>query len=125
MGRNLDQARENSMSRRLILGVALVAALAGSRSALAHEGHPHKVMGTVALRHENQMEVKATDGKTRTVTLTDKTRILRGKAKVNPDDIRPGERVVVSAMETKSKDGQTTLVATEIRLPPAGAAPPK
>jgi hypothetical protein len=110
------------MSRRVILAMALVATLAVSRSALAHEGHAHKVMGTVAVRGENQMEVKATDGKTRTITLNDKTRILRGKAEVKPDDIKPGERVVVTAMETKSKNGQATLIATQIRLAVAGAS---
>jgi len=110
------------MSRRVILVVTLVATLAASRYALAHEGHAHKVMGTVAVRGENQLEVKTTDGKTRTITLNDKTRILRGKAEVKPDDIKPGERVVVTARETKSKDGQATLVATQIRLAVAGAS---
>ena len=104
------------MKRRWILGVALVAALAIPRYVLAHEGHAHKVMGTVSTLHENHLEVKATDGKTSTITLNEKTKILRGKAKVKVDDIKPGERVVVTATETKGKDGKTTMIATEVRV---------
>jgi ketosteroid isomerase-like protein len=104
------------MTRRLILGVALVVALAIPGYTLAHEGDAHKVMGTVTMRHENHLEVKATDGKTSLITLNEKTKILRGKAKVKVDDIKPGERVVVMATETKGKDGKTTMVATEVRL---------
>jgi translation initiation factor IF-1 len=113
------------MTRRFILGVVLVAALAIPRYALAHEGHAHKVIGTVAMRHENHVEVKATDGKTSTITLNEKTRILRGKAKVNADEINQGERVVVTATETKDKDGKATFVATEIHLGVANTAASK
>ena len=35
------------MARRLIAGVAFVAALVIAGYAVAHEGHVHKVMGTV------------------------------------------------------------------------------
>ena len=80
------------------------------------QGHPHKVMGTVTTRHDNHLEVKAADGKTWAITLNDKTRILRGKTPVKADDIKAGERVVVTAMETKGKDGKATMAATEVRL---------
>ena len=78
------------MTSRRILSVALVAALAIPGYALAHEGHVHKVMGTVSTLHENHLEVKATDGKTSTITLNAKTKIVRGKAKIKVDDIKPG-----------------------------------
>jgi hypothetical protein len=105
------------VTRRFILGALLVSALAIPRYTRAHEGHVHKVMGTVSMRHENHLEVKGTDGKTSTLTMNDKTKILRGKTKVQADDIKIGERVVVSATETKGKDAKPTLIATEIRLP--------
>ena len=73
-----------------------------------------------ALR-ENHLEVKATDGKTSTIALNEKTKILRGKAKVKVDDIKPGDRIAVTATETKGKDGKAALVATEIRLGSAKA----
>lgn len=104
------------MSRRLVIGAALVAVLAVPAFVRAHGGHAHKVMGTVAMRHENHLEIKATDGKTSTVTLNQKTRILRGTTKVGVDEIKSGERVVVTATETKGKDGKTAMVASEVRL---------
>jgi translation initiation factor IF-1 len=113
------------MKRRWILGVAFVAALAIPRYVLAHEGHAHKVMGTVSTLHENHLEVKATDGKTSTITLNEKTKVLRGKTKVKLDDISPGERVVVTATQTKDKDGKVTMIATEVRLGGANTTAPK
>jgi hypothetical protein len=112
------------MTRRFILGAALVVALAIPGYALAHDG-PHKVMGTVTALHENHLEVKATDGKTSTITLSETTKVLRGKAIVKADDIKPGERVVVTAMEIKGKDGKMTMVATEVRLGAATASASK
>ena len=63
------------MTRRFILGVLVVAVLTIPRYARGHEGHVHKVLGTVFMRHENHLEVKATDGKTSTITLNEKTKI--------------------------------------------------
>jgi hypothetical protein len=113
------------MTRRFILGAALLAALAIPGYALAHEGHVYKLMGTVTTLHENHLEVKATDGKISTITLNAKTKIVRGKATVKMDDIKTGQRVVVTATETKGKDGTATLVATEVRLGAAAAAASK
>jgi hypothetical protein len=111
------------MRRRLIIGAALVVALVMPSYAGAHEGHPHKVMGTVTAKHENHLEVKSVDGKTASITLDENTKILRGKAKVTADDLTPGERVVVTTMEKKGADGKAVLIATEVRL--GAAAPPK
>ena len=111
------------LARLVVTAVfAMVAALAIPGSAFAHEGHPHKVMGTVTTRHDNHLEVKATDGKTWAITLNDKTRILRGKTPVKADDIKAGERIVVTVLETKGKDGKATMAATEVRLAAANAA---
>jgi hypothetical protein len=104
------------VNKGIIAAAVLAASLFVPRYVRAHEGHVHKVMGTVATRHENHLEVKATDGKTSTITLNEKTKILRGTTKVKIDDIRDGERIVVSATETKGKDGKTTLVATQVTL---------
>jgi hypothetical protein len=98
--------------------IAVVIALLGApvATSFAHEGHEHKIMGTVSMRHGFHLEVKATDGKTTVVTLTDKTKVKRGDATAALDSIKQGERVVVTAVETKGKDGKTALVATEVRL---------
>jgi hypothetical protein len=104
------------MTRRLLFTLMFAAMSVLPRYALAHEGHAHKVMGTVGTRHENHLEVNGTDGKTVTLTLSEKTRILRGKAKITADDIKPGERVVATYTETKGKDGKSTMNASEVRL---------
>ena len=110
------------MSRRFIIGAALAAALAVPAYVRAHEGHVHKVMGTVTTVGKPRLIVKATNGKSATIMLNEKTTILRGKAKATVDEIKPGERIVVTATETKGKNGKTTLIAKEIRLPEAVAS---
>jgi hypothetical protein len=109
----------------VVASLAVVAALAIPGYALAHEGHVHKVMGTVATVHENHLDVKTTDGKISTVTLNEKTKILRGKAKATAEDLKPGERVVVSATEKKGNDGKEEMIATEVRLGPANTTASK
>jgi translation initiation factor IF-1 len=91
----------------------------------AHEGHAHKVMGTVSAIHENHLEVKATDGKTATMTITEKTKVVRGKTAIKLADIRTGDRVVVTATETKGKDGKTSLVVNQIQLGTASTSAKK
>ena len=110
------------MTRGFALIALSVAALAIPQQARGHEGHVHKLMGTVSIRHENHLELKSTDGRISTITLDDKTRIRRGKLEVKADDIKTGERVVVSAIETRNKDGKTMLIAKEIRLAAAAVA---
>ena|SRR3970282_667331 len=113
------------MNRRFIIGAALAAALLIPRYVRGHEGHAHKVMGSVVMRHDNRLQVKSTDGKSADITLNAKTKILRGKTTVTLDAIKPGERIVVTALETKGTDGKKSLVATEIRLGAAGATQAK
>jgi uncharacterized ubiquitin-like protein YukD len=103
------------MNKRYVIAGALVAALAIPAYARAHEGHPHKVMGTVATLQAQQLQVKATDGKMSTITINDKTKVLRGTAKITLADIKAGERVVVTAVTTK-KNGKSTTVASEVKV---------
>ena len=114
------------MTRLLRLAAAAFAlALTVTPTAQAHEGHIHKIMGTVTMHHDNHLEVKAVDGKTSVIVLNQATKIVRGKEKVKPDDIRPGERIVVGAREVKNKEGKTSLIASEIRLAPRDATAAK
>jgi hypothetical protein len=108
------------MSKRVILGIALAAALALPAYARAHEGHAHKVMGTITMRHENHLEVKTKDGKTVTITLNDKTSIVRGTDKLDPSALKPGERVVVDV-----GNGKAPMTAREVKLGAAAEAPKK
>lgn len=99
--------------RKLLLTVLLTLVVAPW--AFAHEGHDHKVMGVVSTIHDARLEVTAIDGKTSAIVLNDKTKVLRGRTAVKPADIKEGDRVVVTATETK-QDGTVTFVAKEIRL---------
>lgn len=101
---------------------SMVALLLLAWPAAAHEGHAHKVMGTVSMRHENHLEVMTAGGKKSTVTLNGKTKIVRGKAAQKIEDIRPGDRVVVTAVETKGRDGTVQMIASQVQLGTAGGA---
>jgi hypothetical protein len=99
------------------LVVALVATVALVSPALAHEGHTHKVLGTIASVQANQLEVKGTDGKVLTIVLDAKTAITRGKDKLDGAALKVGERVSVDYTQDKKK----VNTATAIKL---GTAPP-
>jgi hypothetical protein len=109
---------------RLVSILVLVLSLVPAVRVLAHEGHDHKIMGTVTMIHENHLEMKATDGKTSIVTMDDKTRVVRGNAKVNVEAIKTGDRVVVTATQTKDKDGKAVMIAKEVQLAAAAPKPP-
>ena len=113
----------HAMSRLAIMTLVLGAALAAAPYAIAHEGHAHKMMGTVATVNDHRLEVKAADGKTAAVTLNEKTKILRGKVSARLQDIKAGERVVVTAMEQKGADGKPEMIASEVRLADAASPP--
>jgi hypothetical protein len=82
----------------------------------AHEGHEHKIMGTISVVHENHLKIAGTDKKTHAVVLNEKTKVLRGTSAMKPADIKVGDRVVVTAIETKARDGKVTMVVKEVRL---------
>ena len=105
------------MSKRVILAIAVAAVLAIPAYSRAHEGHAHKVMGTITARHENHLEVRTKDGKTVTITLNEKTSIVRGKQKTELDALKAGERVVVDV-----GSGKSPLTAREVKLGAAAAA---
>jgi hypothetical protein len=107
------------MSRRLAIGLALALALTLPAYVRAHEGHAHKVMGTITAATDNRLEVKTRDGKTVTIVLNEKTTIVRGKEKLDAAALKAGERVVVDV-----GTGKEPMTAREVKLgtaaPPAG-----
>lgn len=101
----------------------LVLFLVAALPVMAHEGHDHKVMGTVSTIHENHLEVTDAEGKAVLVNLNEKTKILRGKTAAKAADIASGEKVVVIYQQVKDKAGKEQSIAKEVRLgPPAAAA---
>jgi hypothetical protein len=88
----------------------------GAGPALAHEGHAHKVMGTIAAVQDRALDVKSTSGEASRVVLTDKTRITRSGSAVQATDLKAGDRVVVTYEESKGSDGKPVLTATDVRV---------
>ena len=84
-----------------ITAVLIAASFAVAGSALAHEGHDHKVMGTVAAVSAQQIEVETADGKKVAAALTAQTKYTRDKAAVSQGDVKVGERVVIVVVEEK------------------------
>ena len=86
----------------------------------AHEGHTHKVLGTVSMIHENHVEVKDVKGKTIALTVNDKTKIWRGKSPLGIAEVKVGERVSVTYQEVKDKAGKSSMIVKTIQV---GATP--
>ena len=90
------------MRKNWIVAVAIAGALVLPVVARAHEGHAHKVMGTVASVDGTHVMVTTTDGKSVMVMLDKKTTVTRGKAKLDAAAVKVGERVVVEGTKQKN-----------------------
>lgn len=95
------------MTRRTMLDITLATVcailFASASHALAHEGHDHKVMGTVTMAAPDHVMLKDKTGKEVTIQLTPETKILKDKTPVKIDEVKPGTRVVVTAtMDAKN-----------------------
>ena len=108
------------MSKKWIVASVLAGALVLPVAARAHEGHAHKVMGTVASIEGTNVMVKTTDGKTVMVMLDAKTKITQGKNKVEPAALKVGDRVVAEGKEDKGM-----ITAATVKLGEVSAATPK
>ena len=98
-----------------ILALAVLALGSGARL-LAHEGHEHKVMGTVTMAAADHVMLKDKDGKDVMVKVTKDTKV-KAKPAVKVEDIKVGSRIVVTAVEEKDK----SMTAKSIEV---GAAAP-
>lgn len=110
------------MLRKLMASVTVMAALALPAVSWAHGGHAHKVMGTIAAVTANQLDVKATDGKTVTIALDAKTVYLQGKTKVDAKMLKVGERIVV---EAEQPAGAKVMTAKTVQMARTTAAAAK
>ncbi len=97
-----------------VLALAVLAIGSGSRL-LAHEGHEHKVMGTVTMAAADHVMLKDKDGRDVMVKVTKDTKV-RAKPAVTVEEIKVGSRVVISGVEEKDK----SMTAKTIEV---GAAP--
>ena len=91
------------MKRLLATALALaVLALGSDARLLAHEGHEHKVMGTVTMAAADHVMLKDKDGKDVMVKVTKDTKV-KAKPAVKVEEIKVGTRVVVTAVDEKDK----------------------
>jgi hypothetical protein len=99
------------MTKVSIWGAVLTIALLIPAVARAHEGHAHKVMGTVSALQNNRVELKTPDGKTVTVVLNEKTKFARGKQTVDAAAVKVGERIVAEVASEKDMIATTVTLA--------------
>jgi hypothetical protein len=93
-----------------------VVALASSAVVRAHEGHDHKIMGTVTMAAADHVMLKDKDGKDVTVRVSNETRV-KSKPAMKVEEIKPGTRVVITA--TQDKDKSFTAKTIELGSAPA------
>jgi hypothetical protein len=105
------------MTKKWIVAVALAGALVVPAVGRAHEGHAHKVMGTVSSVDGNNVMVKTADGKTVMVMLDAKTAVTRGQTKLDATAVKVGERVVAEGMEEKNMIMAKTVKLAAVATP--------
>jgi hypothetical protein len=108
------------MVGRLMSCVAVFAVLV-TGAAWAHEGHAHKVLGTIAAVTDVQLDVKTTDGKTVAVVLDAKTIYRQGKVKADQAMLKLGARVVVEAEQAAGAKLMTARTVTMAAPTPVAA----
>ena len=107
------------MTRSMKCLFVCAALLFGSVGSFAHEGHDHKVLGTVTMAAADHLMVKDKDGKDVTIQITRETRVKSTPA-MKVEQIKPGTRVVVTA--TMNKDKAMRAKVVEVGAPATTAA---
>lgn len=95
---------------KLLGGVAVLLVLSLGPM-LAHDGHAHKIMGTVTARDDKHLEVKTPSGENLSIQINEKTLVTRAKKKIGLDQVIKGRRVVVDI-----GNGEDPLIAREIQV---------
>jgi hypothetical protein len=107
-----------------ILSAALVGMMASAGLAIAHEGHEHKAMGTVAAVDAKHIEVADKDGKKASFQLTPETKYQHGTMAAEASHVTVGQRVVVVYVEDE-KDKTSVAKQVLLGVPEKDAAPAK
>ena len=104
------------MRRLRILATSIVFVLSATALA-AHD--EYRIIGKVTKRQDALIEVKTKEGKTWTINMNDRTLVKRDKTKISASELKRGLSVVVDARGDSEQD----LMADEVRIVPALAAP--
>lgn len=111
--------RINIMVRRTAIAlVALFVLVLTGPAVLAHEGHDHKIMGTVTMAAADHVMLKDKHGKDVTVKVTKDTKV-KSKPALKVEEIKAGTRVVITA--TQAKDKSFTAKTIEVGVATAAS----
>ena len=77
----------------------------------AHE--KFKIVGTIVKVQATQLDVKAVDGATYEIDMTDGTQVMRGLKKLPQSELKPGLRVTVDALGHDTFDLEAVLVTLQ------------
>jgi len=102
------------VTRKWIVGGLIVLALAVPAAVMAHEGHAHKILGTITAIAGEKVELKTPEGKTVTVTVNAKTTYARGKTKVDATALKVGERIVAEVASEKAMVASSVTMAAAV-----------
>jgi hypothetical protein len=87
---------------------------------VAHEGHDHKIMGTITMAAADHVMLKDKDGKDITVKVTKETKVKSKPAiAMTVEEIKAGTRVVITA--TQAQDKSFTAKTIEVGVAAAAA----
>ena len=100
------------MMQRVMAFVTATLLVLGAAQTLAHENF--RIIGTLTRHLRSNIDVKSKDGKTTSIRLDKQTVVLRDKKKVDVDELKAGQSVVVDAYGDDEKD----LLALEVRIVP-------
>jgi hypothetical protein len=101
---------EGSMIRTVGATLVLLSFVALA-PALAHDGHTHRIMGTITAVDGKHMDVKTPSGEVLSIQINEKTLVTRAKRKIALDQVKKGGRVVVDI-----GNGEDPLIAREIQV---------
>ena len=102
---------------RMIFSRLIALALLTSSFSLpsyAHEGHNHRILGTVTTAASDRVVLKDRDGKEVTVKVTKDTKV-KAKPAVRVEDLEAGTRVVITASQEKDKSFTARSIEVGVR----------
>jgi hypothetical protein len=100
---------------RAVLVALCTLSLAGAAAVSAHEGHDHKILGTVTMAAADHVMLEDREGKDVTVHVTKDTKV-RSEPAMKVEEIKAGTRVVITATQEKDKSFKAKVIEV-------GAAP--
>lgn len=100
------------MRLRQVLRACLLALFAtGSAAAFAHDGHAHKIVGTLTMVAADYVMVRTRAGKEVTVRIAEKTKVTQGRQALKIEALKAGTRVVITASGAKEPYTATVIQA--------------